>query len=115
MLALKNVLTGVDEVPTLIFDEIDAGIGGAVGRLVGQKLSRLAADHQVLCVTHLPQLAAWGNQQFKVEKVLQDGRTTTGVRPLTGEDRVQEIALMIGAISPATTRSAREMLGLPQE
>ena len=115
MLALKNVLTAVDEVPTLIFDEIDTGIGGVVGSLVGQKLHRLAGHHQVLCVTHLPQLAACGTRQFKVVKEVHNGRTTTAVRELTEESRIEEIALMIGTISPATLRSAREMLGLPAD
>jgi len=111
MLALKNVLTAADEVPTLIFDEIDAGIGGVVGSLVGHKLRRLAEKHQVLCVTHLPQLAAAAEMQLKVEKVLRDGRTATTVRPLSPDERVQEIALMVGAVTPATLQSAREMLG----
>jgi DNA repair protein RecN (Recombination protein N) len=115
MLALKNVLTAVDEVPTLIFDEIDSGIGGVVGSLVGQKLRRLADQHQVLCVTHLPQLAASGSRQFKVEKVVDNGRTTTAVRELSVESRIEEIAQMMGAVSPATRRSAREMLGLPAD
>jgi DNA repair protein RecN (Recombination protein N) len=111
MLALKNVLTAADEVPTLIFDEIDAGIGGAVGSLVGQKLRRLAENHQVLCVTHLPQLAACAATQLKVQKVLRDGRTATTVRVLAPDERVQEIALMVGAVTPATLESAKEMLG----
>jgi len=115
MLALKNVLTAADEVPTLIFDEIDAGIGGVVGSLVGQKLSRLAEGHQVLCVTHLPQLAARGTEQFKVEKEIRDGRTTTATRRLSAEKRVEELALMIGSVSPATMRSAREMLEMPAD
>jgi DNA repair protein RecN (Recombination protein N) len=110
MLALKNVLNAADEVPTLIFDEIDAGIGGVVGSLVGRKLRRLAENHQVLCVTHLPQLAAAGHAQFKVEKQTQGERTTTGVRDLPADERVTEIALMLGAITPATLQSAREML-----
>ena len=80
MLALKSVLSGADETPTLIFDEIDAGIGGVVGTLVGRKLRGVAGSHQVLCVTHLPQLAAWGAMQLKVEKDVHDGRTATSVR-----------------------------------
>jgi DNA repair protein RecN (Recombination protein N) len=110
MLALKNVLTGADEVPTLIFDEIDAGIGGVVGSLVGQKLRRLANDHQVLCVTHLPQLAAAAAEQFKVEKAVHDERTLTQVRQLSRAERVEELALMMGALTPSTLQSARDML-----
>ena len=115
MLALKNVLTAADEVPTLIFDEIDSGIGGAVGGLVGEKLSRLAEGHQVLCVTHLPQLAARGTEQFKVKKEIRDSRTTTAISRLSIEKRVEELAYMIGSVSPATIRSAREMLGMPAD
>jgi DNA repair protein RecN (Recombination protein N) len=112
MLALKGVLAGADQVPTLIFDEIDAGIGGVVGTTVGQKLARLAESHQVLCVTHLPQLAAWGAVQFKVEKRVEDGRTATGVASLAGEERVGELAGMMGSLSASTLQSAREMLRL---
>jgi DNA repair protein RecN (Recombination protein N) len=110
MLALKNVLAAADEVPILIFDEIEDGIGGVVGGLVGQKLRRLASNHQVLCVTHLPQLAAAAQLQFKVEKVVRQGRTITTARPLAGDERVREIALMLGSVSPAALQSAREML-----
>jgi len=110
MLALKNVLNAADEIPTLIFDEIDAGIGGVVGSLVGRKLRRLAENHQVLCVTHLPQLAAAANAQYKVEKALHEGRTVASVRLLGTAEREQELALMMGSITPATLQSAREML-----
>ncbi len=79
MLALKNVLAQADTIPTLIFDEIDQGIGGRIGALVGEKLWQLGSRHQVLCVTHLPQLAAYGNHHFHVYKQIQDGRTMTNV------------------------------------
>jgi DNA repair protein RecN (Recombination protein N) len=110
MLALKNALNAVDEIPTLIFDEIDAGIGGAVGSVVGKKLRDLAKHHQVLCVTHLPQLASAAGQQFRVEKSVQGARMTTHVRRLTDEERVYEIAQMMGASTEAALQSAREML-----
>jgi len=110
MLALKNVLASADQIPTLIFDEIDQGIGGRVGVVVGQKLWRLARKHQVLCVTHLPQLAAFGAQHFHVEKLVQEGRTLTRVRQLSGENRLQELAQMLGGISTGTLQSAREIL-----
>jgi len=110
MLALKNVLSSADQIPTLIFDEIDQGIGGRVGAVVGQKLWRLAHKHQVLCVTHLPQLAAFGAQHFHVEKVVQEGRTITRVRELVGEKRMEELAQMLGGISQGTLQSAREIL-----
>lgn len=112
MLALKTVLAGADETPILIFDEIDQGIGGRVGGVVGQKLWGLAHDgaHQVLCVTHLPQIAGYGDAHYHVAKQIQDQRTKTGVRALAGEERVEELAQMLGAPSDSTRQSAREIL-----
>jgi len=114
MLALKNVLVQADHIPTLIFDEIDQGIGGRVGGVVGQKLWRLGRQHQVLCITHLPQLAAFGEQHFHVEKHIQAGRTVTGVRQLEGQERLVELAQMLGNVSDGTLRSARELLQAAQ-
>jgi DNA repair protein RecN (Recombination protein N) len=110
MLALKNVLAQADYVPTLIFDEIDQGIGGRVGTVVGQKLWQLGRQHQVLCITHLPQLAAFGQQHFHVQKQLQSGRTLTLVQELQGEDRLVELAQMLGSVSEGTLHSARELM-----
>ncbi len=110
MLALKNVLARADHTPTLIFDEIDQGIGGRVGSVVGHKLWNLGRQHQVLCITHLAQLAGFGDQHFKVEKIVQAGRTTTGVRNLNGEDRLVELALMLGEVSAGTLQSASEIM-----
>jgi len=110
MLALKNVLAQADSIPTLVFDEIDQGIGGRVGMTVGQKLWNLARQHQVFCVTHLPQLAAYGDQHFKVLKSVDAGRTSTSVEVLTGDQRRQELALMLGGISQGTLQSADEIL-----
>jgi DNA repair protein RecN (Recombination protein N) len=110
MLALKNVLVQADHVPTLIFDEIDQGIGGRVGTVVGQKLWQLGRRHQVLCISHLPQLAAFGEQHFHVEKLVQDNRTQTQLKQLEGEDRLVELAQMLGGVSQGTLQSARELL-----
>jgi DNA repair protein RecN (Recombination protein N) len=110
MLALKNVLARADNVPTLIFDEIDQGIGGRVGTVVGHKLWLLSRHHQVLCVTHLPQLAAFGDQHFQVIKQIQNGRTTTRVNDLDEENRLPELAQMLGDTSDGTMHSARDML-----
>ena len=126
MLALKSTLAHADATPTLIFDEIDQGIGGRVGAIVGQKLWRLTGQmdggdngampvqHQVLCITHLPQLAAFGDRHFSVNKqvVAQRGeeRTSTVVNALCDDDRVQELMAMLGAHSTAGRSSVVEML-----
>jgi DNA repair protein RecN (Recombination protein N) len=113
MLALKTVLASADETPTLIFDEIDQGIGGRVGGVVGQKLWGLAmqGDHQVLCVTHLPQIAGYAECHYHVSKLVREGRTQTQVRVLYGEEQVDELAQMLGAFSESTRQSARDILG----
>jgi len=110
MLALKGVLARADRTPSLIFDEIDQGIGGRVGTIVGQKLWNLAESHQVLCITHLPQLAGFGDQHFKVEKHIHGDRTITHVRPLDDEQRIEEMALMLGGTGEKTLESAEEIL-----
>lgn len=110
MLALKNVLAQADHVPTLIFDEIDQGIGGRVGTVVGNKLWQLTNQHQVLCITHLPQLAAFGQQHFQVQKQIEDGRTKTNVVQIDGEARINELAQMLGQVSMGTLKSAQEIL-----
>ena len=110
MLALKGVLARADRTPTLIFDEIDQGIGGRVGAVVGAKLRRLARTHQVLCITHLPQLAAYGDLHFRVEKVQRGGRTFTTVGPLSDDERLAELASMLGGSGEANRRSAVELL-----
>jgi DNA repair protein RecN (Recombination protein N) len=110
MLGLKGVLAKADQTPTLIFDEIDQGIGGRVGAIVGEKLWRLAASHQVLCITHLPQLAAYGDQHIKVEKLIEGGRTLTRTRSLNPEDRIPEMATMLGDVSDANLESATDLL-----
>ncbi len=115
MLALKNVLARADQVPTLIFDEIDQGIGGRVGMVVGEKLWSLSRQHQVMCITHLPQLAAYSDQHYKVTKQVQDGRTITAVIPQSGEDRRNELAQMLGPIGEGTLHSVDEILQIVRE
>jgi DNA repair protein RecN (Recombination protein N) len=115
MLAIKNVLARADLVPTLIFDEIDQGIGGRVGAIVGHKLWGLARQHQVLCVTHLPQLAAFGEQHLQVLKTVHAGRTTTQVMQLEDDDRLHELASMMGNVNDNTRGSARELLRLVEQ
>jgi DNA repair protein RecN (Recombination protein N) len=115
MLALKNVLARADAIPTLIFDEIDQGIGGRVGTVVGEKLWQLGRRHQVLCVTHLPQLAAFGDEHWRVRKTLENGRTLTEVERLQTPARLDELALMLGGISEANRRAAQETLAYARQ
>lgn len=115
MLAIKHVLARADLIPTLIFDEIDQGIGGRVGTVVGQKLWTLARSHQVLCVTHLPQLAAFGEQHLQVQKKIKADRTTTQVLQLDNESRISELASMIGNVSESTRNSAKDLLSLVEQ
>ena len=110
MLALKGVLARADRTPTLIFDEIDQGIGGRVGTVVGRKLWGLANAHQVLCITHLPQLAGFGDAHFKVTKRVSGDRTTTDVQTLDKESRIEELTQMLGTDGQATRQSAIELL-----
>ncbi|MHB1628091.1 MAG: DNA repair protein RecN [Bacilli bacterium] len=112
MLALIQVLSGGASVPTLIFDEIDAGISGRAAQAVAERVAHLGSRHQVLCVTHLPQMACYASHHLLIDKRIDGERTFTTVKPLSAEERVDEIAKMIsGEIITETTRShAREML-----
>lgn len=115
MLGLKNVLARADEVPSLIFDEIDQGIGGRVGMTVGQKLWNLSRLHQVFCVTHLPQLAVFGNEHYQVQKLIQGNRTLTRVERLDGEARLLELSQMLGEVGEGTLRSAHELMQVSRQ
>ena len=110
MLALKATLSQADSTPTLIFDEIDQGIGGRVGTTVGEKLWNLARAHQVLCITHLPQLASFGDAHYKVQKLAQDGRTTTLVQALDRKARLEELAQMLGTSGKAGAQGAEQLM-----
>jgi len=112
MLALKSVLGRVDHTPTLIFDEIDQGIGGRVGAVVGQKLWGLAETHQVLVVTHLAQLAGFADTHFRVSKREINGRTVTRTDVLDDKTRVEELAEMLGAGTDSARQSAHDILML---
>ena len=112
LLALKSLLSQRGQAETLIFDEVDTGIGGRTAELVGLQLKRLAQKHQVICITHLPQIACHGKHHYKVAKVAGDGETVTTIRPIASEDRVEELARMLGgiSISEKVRAHARELL-----
>lgn len=110
MLALKTILGAADSVPTLVFDEVDVGIGGRSGQVVGDKLAALGAHHQVLCITHLPQVAARARQHLAVSKHVDDQRTYTEIRELDRHQRIQELAAMLGGVTEPNLRSAEAML-----
>ncbi len=111
-LAIQVATSNVARVPTLIFDEVDSGIGGRVAEIVGALLKRLGKHHQVMCVTHLPQVAAQANQQWQVSKAVVDGVTLSDIAVLSNQQRVEEIARMLGGttITDTTLKHAAEML-----
>jgi DNA repair protein RecN (Recombination protein N) len=113
MLAIKAVLARQDRIPVLVFDEIDSNIGGEIGGAVGRKLAQVAEYHQLICITHLPQVAACGTTHLAVSKTVQDGRTFTEVCLLDDETRPEEVARMLGGkdSTNVTLQHAREMLG----
>lgn len=112
MLALKTVVARHDRIPVLIFDEIDANVGGEMGTAIGAKLATVAETHQVLCITHLPQVAVFGQAHYVVNKEVKDGRTRTLIKSVDGEARAEEVARMLGGkdLTSVTLRHAREML-----
>ena len=112
VLALKEILIATESVETVVFDEVDAGIGGGVAEVVGKKLYALADLHQVVCITHLPQIAKFGDHHFKISKHVSKGMTKTLITPVRENERVKEIARMLGGetITSATLDHAREML-----
>ncbi|MBN2301431.1 MAG: DNA repair protein RecN [Lentisphaerae bacterium] len=112
MLATKTVLASHDRIPVLVFDEIDANVGGEMGNAVGTKLAAVAEKHQVICITHLPQVAAHGTTHLVVNKNVRAGRTYTNIRVVSGEERISEIARMLGGkdLTSVTLKHAEEML-----
>lgn len=112
LLAMKSILSLVDVVPALVFDEVDVGVGGRAGAVVGEKLWAMTANHQVICITHLPQVAAFGDAHYTIRKQIESGRTRSSVTALGLDGRVDEIAEMLDGvpISEASRESARTML-----
>lgn len=110
MLAIKTVLAAQDRIPLLVFDEVDANVGGETAHVVGEKMKWIANNRQVLCITHLPQVAAAANEHYLVAKHVDDGRTLTTITPLAEETRVTELARMLGGDRDITRQHARELL-----
>ena len=111
MLSIKTVLADTDGVSTLIFDEIDTGISGRTAEKVGEKLQKIAKNHQVILITHLPQIAAKADHHFLIEKTVEDGATHTGIHPLAEKESIEELARLLGGdeISEASLENAREL------
>jgi DNA repair protein RecN (Recombination protein N) len=116
MLALKGILAQSDRVSVLVFDEIDANVGGRLGSIIGNKLRGLAAHHQVLCITHLPQIASYADRHFTVRKEVIGAKTESKVRTMQGDERLEELAEMIGGkhITATTRAQAKELLDAAQ-
>ena len=110
MLAIKTVLAAQDQIPLLIFDEVDANVGGETARVVGEKMQQIGKQRQVLCITHLPPVAAVAAQHFVVEKEISDGRTISKITRLDHEQRITELARMLGGQTSAARQHAEEML-----
>ena len=112
VLALKNCIMDKERTPTLVFDEVDSGIGGGTAEAVGRKIKKVSGNTDVICITHLPQIAALGDSHYKVKKTVKDGRTFTTIDELDKEMRLEEISRMLGGltITEKTREHAREML-----
>ena len=112
MLAIKNVTGDHFDVPTMIFDEIDAGISGITASVVARKLRKISEDHQIVCITHLPQIAALGDHHYRIEKISDEISTHTTVVPLSEEERVEELARLLSGtqITESARQQARELL-----
>ena len=117
MLAIKTVLADTDDIPTLIFDEIDTGISGRTAQMVSERLSYIARKHQVLCITHLPQIAAMADTHFEIKKTVENGRTVTKIHKLNENEQFEELARLLGGaeITEAVRENAREMKRLAME
>lgn len=114
MLAFKKIIADFDYIPTMIFDEIDVGISGITASVVGKKLLDISKNHQIICITHLPQIAAFGDNHYKIDKENVNDLTITTVRPLSHEERISEIARLLGGINvtDTTIKSAEELISL---
>ena len=114
MLSLKTILAKNDKLPLLIFDEIDTGVSGRIAQKVGTALKSLSSAHQVIAITHLPQIAGVADHNYSVEKVTVDNRVTSSIRVLNEEEKIEEVAKLISGeiITEASIKGARELMGL---
>jgi DNA repair protein RecN (Recombination protein N) len=110
MLALKTVLAAEDEIPVLVFDEVDANVGGETANAVGEKMQQIAAKRQVFCITHLPQVAAPADAHYVVTKQVKNGRTISEITLLDKKSRVTELARMLGGQTDAARKHAEALL-----
>jgi DNA repair protein RecN (Recombination protein N) len=112
MLAIKTILSRTASVETIVFDEVDSGVSGATAEVVGEKIFSLAGYHQIVCITHLPQIACQGETHFLVSKEIKNGRTGATIAELSPEERVQEIARLLAGreVTPRAVAHAEEML-----
>ena len=112
MLAFKKIIGDYDEIPTMIFDEIDSGISGIAASVVGKKLREIAETHQIICITHLPQIAAFGSHNYKIAKSSDESMTYTTITPLSDDEKAEEIARLLGGanITETTLKSAHELM-----
>ena len=117
MLAIKTVFADVDQIETLIFDEIDVGISGRTAQKVSEKMSILGKNHQIICITHLPQIAAMADTHFVIEKISSAEQSETRIRPLSGEQSTEELARMLGGVEITQTvlTNAKEMKELAKK
>ena len=112
MLAFKKIISDYDEIPTMIFDEIDSGISGITASIVAGKMRQIADTHQIICITHLPQIAAAGSYNFRISKHVTGNQTFTSVDPLNDKEKTEEIARLLGGtnITETTIKSAHELI-----
>lgn len=117
MLAIKSILAKVDTIDTLIFDEIDVGISGRTAQMVSEKMSHIARNHQVIAITHLPQIAAMADNHYFIEKKAEDSKTTTSIVKLSRDNSVKELARMLGGVEITDTilTSANEMKDMAEK
>ena len=115
MLALKSIIASGDKIPVLVFDEIDTGISGQIARIVGEEMLNLSNNHQILCITHLPQIASLGNNHLCVKKKIHNNRSLTYIENLSIEERIEELAKLIGGkeITLSGLNQAKELLSNP--